>query len=987
MSELHSSNGVTASTTLENSSAKEVHNLSIVPQNARYLNSSENQSTKTCVEGNYEVGSSTSNIKTEIANSPSTSNNNAIVGGLLSLASSASQTTDSLPFDSQKAQDPVKDCTVSKTQNVVISSQVNSISSDGKPQNGVNKKDVDSNLNSSLNAKGSFTSDSNGESKSKPNGNADYVEAGNNGSSLHHQNHKITVNFKHEAQAHDESSGQPTQSPNASERYYPSIHTPDSRFNSHHYPGSNHPMMSPPMRNHTGSMASPPFYHAQSGQSPAPPSGYHPSQQHYQYPSYPTHPTYSYSCAPHQPSPYAHSSPYSQHQGSPPYYGQVNDTREPQYSNHTHIKHIQYQGVRHSPIPTSSNRPTGINSDMKAPMSSNQLSSSQEHTGQSQASNQENRQSQSMLSSDTNAPSAIAMDVPSSVPTVPPMETIDNTKNGPQKTVCYDTLSKPMSAQNKNEITPDTEHPNKKRKLITSVVSNPNTPISNKGVHPTHNQQHQVHHHPNIDSSDRRGSYYQDPSNQVYHGRHYHQQPPPPPPGEAPHSSHFYSPSAPIYPSGSGPQAHGVYPQHSSSTPVPPRAPYAYHPYQENMSPNGPQDHHHAPPHVPPNGAYSHWPNSYTSYNNHPNHNHFNADPVMQSSNSNNPMLVTPTQHSNRSHVHPPPSYTSPMAPPSNHGRIYDSHVPVHNYSKSPSPQSSSHPPHPQASEINSVAQWQQAQMLTGFAPSANKCVPLKSPIPSKFWGDVEKTKDAYIPDFHRLVNFPDYLPKNRPTAGDGMRCCVMCGKPRLCPSPSSKNSSNSIKNGSNDANLSGGSNNIDNTKKDDTSSASENGKKIDAPTIKSKVFHRGDGGPVHIIPRQNKGLCTVCDVTVWVVTVSGLEIKWCKGCKNFRPWAAFGDKGLATKCVRCRDRQREKYAMQKEDLKQKRRLTSSTLATETGLSSVNTLQTPSVKKENESSQEEKKSDAIVIEEKSHSSAGTKSGLIRLIAATNKIEV
>lgn len=57
-----------------------------------------------------------------------------------------------------------------------------------------------------------------------------------------------------------------------------------------------------------------------------------------------------------------------------------------------------------------------------------------------------------------------------------------------------------------------------------------------------------------------------------------------------------------------------------------------------------------------------------------------------------------------------------------------------------------------------------------------------------------------------------------------------------------------------------------------------------------------------------------MCDVNVWVVTATGLEIKWCKGCKNFRPWAAFGDKGLATKCVRCRERQREKYALQKEE-------------------------------------------------------------------------
>lgn len=74
------------------------------------------------------------------------------------------------------------------------------------------------------------------------------------------------------------------------------------------------------------------------------------------------------------------------------------------------------------------------------------------------------------------------------------------------------------------------------------------------------------------------------------------------------------------------------------------------------------------------------------------------------------------------------------------------------------------------------------------------------------------------------------------------------------------------------------------------------------------------------IIPTQNKGLCTSCDVNVWVVCQTGLEIKWCKGCKNFRPWAAFGDKGLATKCLRCRERQREKYALQKDE-KEKARL------------------------------------------------------------------
>jgi hypothetical protein len=79
------------------------------------------------------------------------------------------------------------------------------------------------------------------------------------------------------------------------------------------------------------------------------------------------------------------------------------------------------------------------------------------------------------------------------------------------------------------------------------------------------------------------------------------------------------------------------------------------------------------------------------------------------------------------------------------------------------------------------------------------------------------------------------------------------------------------------------------------------------------------DYSAAHIIPRQNKGLCTACDVTVWVVQANDLEIKWCKGCKNFRSWASFGDKGSATKCVRCRDRQREKYAMQKDAIRLRR--------------------------------------------------------------------
>ena len=57
-------------------------------------------------------------------------------------------------------------------------------------------------------------------------------------------------------------------------------------------------------------------------------------------------------------------------------------------------------------------------------------------------------------------------------------------------------------------------------------------------------------------------------------------------------------------------------------------------------------------------------------------------------------------------------------------------------------------------------------------------------------------------------------------------------------------------------------------------------------------------------LPSQNKNVCTACDVTVWVHSASGLQIKWCKGCKNFKTWASFGSKGHLTKCLQCRDQQ-----------------------------------------------------------------------------------
>lgn len=181
---------------------------------------------------------------------------------------------------------------------------------------------------------------------------------------------------------------------------------------------------------------------------------------------------------------------------------------------------------------------------------------------------------------------------------------------------------------------------------------------------------------------------------------------------------------------------------------------------------------------------------------------------------------------------------------------------------------------------------------ISNMAQSKRKCIPLKPPIPSKYQGDMEKFKNAPVPEFTSLVNYPSHMSqKQAVNLPDGMRCCVMCGQ--ACPCSSGNKS------------------------KKNKAKASEGL----APRSSNGQDHMGEkGGGFAIIPTQNKGLCTLCDVNVWVVSSTGLEIKWCKGCKNFRPWAAFGDKGLATKCLRCRERQREKYALQKEE-KEKARL------------------------------------------------------------------
>lgn len=160
------------------------------------------------------------------------------------------------------------------------------------------------------------------------------------------------------------------------------------------------------------------------------------------------------------------------------------------------------------------------------------------------------------------------------------------------------------------------------------------------------------------------------------------------------------------------------------------------------------------------------------------------------------------------------------------------------------------------------------------FGISKERCIAMEQPLPTKYQGDIEADKDAAAPEFTALVNFPGHVSmKQSVSLPEGMRCCVMCGKACRCTSAKAKKNESKME----------------------------------------PVNKRNSVGDIPIIPTQNKGLCTSCDVNVWIVQSSGLQIKWCKGCKNFRPWAAFGDKGLATKCVRCRDRQREKYASQKD--------------------------------------------------------------------------
>lgn len=300
-----------------------------------------------------------------------------------------------------------------------------------------------------------------------------------------------------------------------------------------------------------------------------------------------------------------------------------------------------------------------------------------------------------------------------------------------------------------------------------------------------------------------------------------------------------------------------------------------HHPHHGMYPPHAPHPHH--PPHPPP---------------------HYNPNDRVRNLRGNGPPRhQMPPQH----HL-PPPSYHhfSPLTnvASSRIGRYGSAHGHHHHH-------------HLMPHHLDMAA--------SSSSTSKRKCVPIKPPIPSKFQGDIEKYKDAQIPEFNNLVNFPGHMSnKPSPNVPEGMRCCVMCGQACPCSTGGkNKKCTNSSGNGNiHKSSDSQGSSSLAPLGDSTGSNNNKVGSSMSSSSVNttSTVGTAAYGSNYANIPTQNKGLCTICDVNVWIVTSSGLEIKWCKGCKNFRPWAAFGDKGLATKCVRCRERQREKYALQKEE-------------------------------------------------------------------------
>ena len=223
----------------------------------------------------------------------------------------------------------------------------------------------------------------------------------------------------------------------------------------------------------------------------------------------------------------------------------------------------------------------------------------------------------------------------------------------------------------------------------------------------------------------------------------------------------------------------------------------------------------------------------------------------------------------------PPPPHYYPYYPPHPHAHAHPHvhpHAHPHGHPHLPHPHPHAPPPHGPPSGYYPPPQQHPQEDNSKKGESLNRCERISIPKGSSNNSPKQSSKLSSIaatptkpkpefkmPSFQSLVNFPSSIIRRMKAASE-LRC-VMCGELR----------SSSAKKG-------------------------ENGQNSHAQQH-------------HIIPKQNKGLCTGCDVAVWMIKSEQVEIKWCKGCKNFRIWTDFGEKLGATKCGRCREKQKEKYA------------------------------------------------------------------------------
>lgn len=59
------------------------------------------------------------------------------------------------------------------------------------------------------------------------------------------------------------------------------------------------------------------------------------------------------------------------------------------------------------------------------------------------------------------------------------------------------------------------------------------------------------------------------------------------------------------------------------------------------------------------------------------------------------------------------------------------------------------------------------------------------------------------------------------------------------------------------------------------------------------------------IIPYDNRGVCTDCQVRVWNVQETNLAIKFCQQCKNFGEWTTFCNDTTCNDCQACTSERR----------------------------------------------------------------------------------